>query len=329
MDDMDSIDAWQRYWRSGALHSLSLGAGNLDGALGQRWRDWFDGLEAGGVVADIACGNGPLARFALGLDGARRDPARIVHAVDIAAAEPAWVAGENAGVRAALRWHGGMALESLALPGPPVDAWVSQFGFEYADVARASSRLRALSAPRARLAMLVHHAGSLFVATGRREAEALDHLLGPAGLAVAARRLAPYVAERRSGRSWDASEQASADAARVAYNEAQRGLDRWLDERRAADTPETPDLPAVVDEFRVAVHRALGAEAPVGAVEAVVSAFTATRRRLATLAAAARDADAMAAWGADWREAGWRTSLATVHEGGALLGWWFEATNAG
>ena len=320
--DADAIEAWQRYWRSGALHSLSLGERNLDGALGQRWRDWLARLPAGCVVADLASGNGPLARFALGLDGGRRDRARVVHAVDIAASEPRWLDEVDAETRAALRWHGGIALEGLDLPGAAVDAWVSQFGFEYADVVRAAARIRALSSPRSRLAMLVHHVDSLFVTTGRREAEALDRLLGMEGLADAATRLAPRLAERRSGQAWDADQRAAADAARLAYNGAQRDLDRW---QEAQDGSGGFAMAPVVDEFRSEIHRALAAEQPIGAVASVISAFAATRRRLGTLMAAARDAAAMAQWCRDWEEAGWRASLEAAHEDGQLIGWWFEA----
>jgi len=318
MHEGESINAWQRYWRSGALHSLSLGADNVGGALGERWRCWFDALPNGSTVVDLAAGNGPLARFALGLDGCRHDPRRRVHAVDLAAVEPSWARGLDSQRAGALVWHGGQALETMAIEGPPVGAWASQFGFEYSDIERTSARLQALSAPHCRAAMLIHHIDSVFVVTGRDEAEALDRLLASDGVVAASERLAPWLAQRRRGLRWDNIAHARADSARQAYNDAQSRLN-------TAIALHHGQAPAVIDEVRAALHLALGSAEPEARVAAVREAFAATRKRLATLAAAARDGGAMADWCGFWTALGWRASVAPFDADGQRLGWWFEA----
>ncbi len=71
------------------------------------------------------------------------------------------------------------AMESLPFPDRRFGAAVSQFGYEYSQIAPAAREMARVVAPGARISFLVHHADSAIVAATRSRLDAIGGVLGP------------------------------------------------------------------------------------------------------------------------------------------------------
>ncbi|WP_052632696.1 class I SAM-dependent methyltransferase [Pseudoxanthomonas suwonensis] len=231
--------AWTRYWSSGRLHSCAGSyAGNYEGAIGAFWRGLAGELPERARVLDLATGNGPLPLLLWELRG----DALAVDAVDLAALAPAWY---QPAVHRGVHFHSGVQMEVLPFGDASFDCVASQFGFEYADRPRALAECLRVSRPHARLALVMHHAGSVLVRVGREELAHHARLLADDGLLPAARAVLPWIARARAG---VAAGDPAAAAARERYNRAMQAL------AGAAQASPTPDL---LLEAREQVHRLL------------------------------------------------------------------------
>jgi len=211
--------AWSAYWATGGLHSC-VGSfdGNYSGAIGDFWRDVFASLPAGPLRAlDLATGNGALPRLLW--EQRKPMPGLEVDAVDLAQLAPGWLDPARHG---GLRFHAGVAMESLPFQDDCFDLVTSQYGFEYArrDAALAEA-LRVLK-PGGRLGLVMHHAGSVLVRVGRSELHNQALLLAPQGLLSATAAVLPWIAKARAG--IDPSGEPGALQARKAYNDAIQSL---------------------------------------------------------------------------------------------------------
>lgn len=310
-----TVAAWSAYWRSGALHSLDTSGQVGEFAMLADWIGWLDALPDGARVADLACGNGLLARLALGLEGARHDPGRRVHAVDIAELAPRWVHDLDAARREQLRWHERTPIEDLPAVEGGFDAFCSQFGFEYAEPTAAVAALSRGAAADARLGFIVHHADSIFVRQGAGERAALHWLLEPAGLFDTAARVAENLVARFRG----AALGAAAERVRHEYNRLQQDLDRYGSEH--------PERQPVLGEAREAVHAALVHAAQTGDAQWLSrqrEAFDFALLRLENLIRVARSEQQIAGLQAELAASGWgMMPPGLVHQPGTgtLLGW--------
>lgn len=171
---------WTRYWASGASHSFGGGAdGRYQGPIAEHWLGQFGLLRAGQRMLDLATGNAALPRLLL---DARPELDVQVEAVDIATIDPAWTATLAPQVRQRLRLHSGTQIEALPFADETFHLVTSQYGIEYADLARAIPETLRVTAPGGHIALLVHVADARPVALAHKELPHLDWLLGPDGL---------------------------------------------------------------------------------------------------------------------------------------------------
>ncbi len=236
--------AWSSYWSQGALHSCT---GSFDarysGAIGAFWDAVVAGIPAGSRVLDLATGNGalPLRLWeTLGATSGIR-----IDAVDLATLAPPWYdPGEHRGIA----FHSGVAMESLPFADASFDRVFSQFGLEYARWPGALQECVRVARGGARLAFVMHHAGSVLVSVGREELANQEFLLATGGLLDAAREVLPWIARARAG-SADIPSDPRAAEARNAYNTAVGGVGQAI----AASA-----VPDALVEARDWVHRLVG-----------------------------------------------------------------------
>lgn len=175
--------SWSRYWASGALHSCASSfTGNYDDEIGAFWQEAFADLRARQRVLDVATGNGPLPKLIN--DCCTELPE--IDAVDLAELRPAWHLQLAPERRERIRFHAGIAVESLPFADGSFDLVISQYGIEYSDLARSLAEVRRVARPQARFALVLHHAEALPVRIGRAELEHLAFLQRSDGLLAAA-----------------------------------------------------------------------------------------------------------------------------------------------
>jgi len=245
------VQAWSAYWSSGALHSCATSfAGNYAGAIATFWRGVFADLPQAARMLDLATGNGALPQLALAQVS---DPEFRVHAVDLAALAPAW----SAQAADRLRFHPGVALESLPFGDGSFDLVASQYGIEYARWPDALREALRVCDAHGVVACVVHHAGSALVRVGHREAGNLSLLLREDGLLSAARDAIPWAARAGAHAGGDAM-----SAARQAYNLAIAAIAEALEDNAVPDLllstrHQVHSLVAAVRNGTVAPDRAL------------------------------------------------------------------------
>lgn len=257
MNSADRRESWSRYWASGALHSCATSfAGNYDDDIGVFWREVFADLRASQRVLDVATGNGPLPKLIAELCTDLPE----VDAVDLAEVHPEWHAGLPDSRRARIRFHAGIAAESLPFADASFDLITSQYGIEYSDLARSLAEVRRVAHPQARLAFVLHHGDALPVRIGRAEIDHLAFLQGNDGLMAAARGFLPRHAEG-----------AGQGVPRSAFDAALK---------RVHERAQSAFAPDVLHETLVSVIKLAQAAPRLGAV-AVESQLTALAQHLA------------------------------------------------
>jgi ubiquinone/menaquinone biosynthesis C-methylase UbiE len=308
---------WARHWASGAAHSC---AGSYDqtygGAIASFWQEVHALTAPGSRLLDIATGNGALPRLLLQM---RPELDVQIDAVDIVPMVPAWVHALPAAQAGRLRFHTEVAAESLPFPAASADLIVSQYGLEYADLARAVPELTRVRAPHGRIALVMHHAASRPVTLAAVEMGHIEWLRSPQGLlATAAAMVEPMArAASEAGRAALAGD-AVALAARARFNAAQEEL---VERARATDGADVlfEARQAVVELLNLA--RQQGHEAA-GRAWAVLDITMADAHfRLAELRACALgEAEAQAIKHALEAQS-LRCALRTLSEGPHLMGW--------
>jgi len=288
----DRRQSWSAYWASGALHScVGSFEGNYAGEVRRFWQSFVSGLPAGARVLDVASGNGALP--ALFLQDAPPDRLLQIDAVDLAAVQPAWLAGLDPDVRSRTRFHPGVMAEQLPFGDAVFDACVSQFGLEYTDLARSVPELRRVLRAGGRIALVVHSTESLILRQAREELRHLAWLLDDSGLMDVGAGLCDAFALAATPEGVRRLEgDAQATSLRSTYNELMR-----QGGERAAVSP----CPDVINETREAVARSLmacrasGSARPGREALAVLSArLRESRLRLRELVACALDEQAVA-----------------------------------
>ncbi|TCP03120.1 class I SAM-dependent methyltransferase [Rubrivivax gelatinosus] len=314
--------AWDGYWASGALHSCAGSFdGNYGGAIASFWRETFMHLQPGERVLDLACGNGPLGRLLLEC----RDDASIgCDAVDLATPSPRWLSEMPAAQAARLRFHGGVAAESLPFDDGRFALVTSQYGLEYTDLARSVAELQRVLRRPGRIALLVHHAGSRPVALAHDEITHLDWLGAEDGLLDSVARIVPLVdrAQTPQGRAALAQD-ASAERQRQHFNSLQQALSR------RAEASICPDVLYEVRDAAARLFALAGGSGSSAALEGLGRLrrhLMDSRIRLEDLCRCALDADGVAALSQRLAPA---ARTAELHESGHLMGWTLVATLPG
>lgn len=210
------MQAWSSYWSAGALHSC-IGSfdANYSGAIGTFWDRLAADMRPGDRVLDLATGNGALP---LRLWQQRGSGTASVHidAVDQAALAPDWYQPDT---HPQISFHPGVSMEALPFAAGRYDWIVSQFGIEYARRPESLDECLRVLKPDGRVALVMHHAGSVLVSVGRTELANLELLLAPDGLIAATAGAVPWIARARGGAP-NLSANAEAGQARARYNQA-------------------------------------------------------------------------------------------------------------
>lgn len=262
-EDNERREAWSSYWSSGRLHSCASGdQDNYGGAIAQFWRTFLERLPPPARLLDLATGNGPLPRLVWEL---HKDAADI-DAVDLADVAPAW---HSPSLHRGVRFHRSVRLEALPFADASFDGAMSQFGFEYARRAPALAECLRVLRPRAPIALVMHHAGSVLVAVGREELEHHGWLAGDDGLVEAARGVIPWLAQARAGIPAGDAERAA--RARARYNAAMQAL---------AERAQQSTAPDLLLEARQSMH-GLVARVPAGGADATLQSLDAYAGELA------------------------------------------------
>jgi ubiquinone/menaquinone biosynthesis C-methylase UbiE len=187
--------AWTTVWRSGVLHACAGSwEGNYGGEIREFWAARAKRMGKDSELLDLATGNGALPALLLEVLGADHLPR--IEAVDLAEPSPGWLAAAPAAARARIRFHSGVALESLPFPEGRFHAVCSQFGFEYADIERAAAEVARVLAKGGWLALVCHHHRSKLAEVAQTEITHLDWLLQESELIPALRAVLPYAARR-------------------------------------------------------------------------------------------------------------------------------------
>ena len=220
--------AWSQYWSAGLLHSCPGSfAGNYSGAIARFWDSALGDMDSDSRVLDVATGNGALPQRLQQRYGDRVS----VDAVDAAQLAPAWFDPLR---YPGIRFHSGVLAEALPFEDAHFDYVVSQYGIEYAARPDACEQALRVLHPQGRLALVMHHSGSVLAQVAREEQHHFAWLLGDDGLLIAARGLAPWLAKVRNGEYLRGN--AMAERARQVFNEVQEDLEA------RASASSVPDL---------------------------------------------------------------------------------------
>jgi SAM-dependent methyltransferase len=317
----DRSSSWSQYWSTGALHSCAGSfVDNYDESIAAFWREVFAPLTAADRILDVATGNGALPRLLVDSRAVPTSALPAVDAIDLANIDPPWLIEYPDALRSRLRFHAGVAVESLPFADASFDLVISQYGLEYTHLDASIDELLRVMKPAAQVALVTHHHDSLPVRLGRAEVLEIDWLLQSGGLLQRVRRLLPYLA-RLATAAGMASVQRDPEAAKVRqrFNESMREMQQRLAASVAGD---------ILAETQDAIGRLMGQVAANGlrrseaALGELVAGLRDARLRQAELVAHALDADAIQAIAARFAARGHgQPVLNELRVQGELFGW--------
>lgn len=303
--------AWSRYWATGVGHSC---AGSFEqaygGTVGAFWQEAFALLPRAARVLDIACGNGALARL---LTAVRDDVDLRCDAVDLADVRPDWAREDPR-----LVFHPCTPAEALPFADASFDLVASQYGIEYADLARALPEALRVARPGGLVHFVVHHRDGRPCTLAREELAHLDWLEREGGwFDAASAMLEPMglLAEP------DGRERLQREPRFAAVRRAFDAVVAEAQRRQAASL--CGDLLGDVQDWTAQAFRAAGTQGR-PAAEPVLAGIRGTladiRARLEDLVAHALDDAALDRLATAARAAGWACTAAPLRDHGYLMG---------
>lgn len=176
--------AWTTYWQANRLDSCIVRQGHQEEdaqAIFEFWQAFAAEMPEGSNLLDLATGNGAVA-FRL-LEAAKRMGKEIsINAVDLADIRPEAFLRDYGEQARLIDFHGHVDICALPFADQSFDGVVSQFGFEYADQAKAVSELVRVLKPGGRFQFLMHHTEGALVAPNVAQIAEIDALLRQGGL---------------------------------------------------------------------------------------------------------------------------------------------------
>lgn len=149
-----SEQAWRDYWSTRSAGCLPQGQGSL-GAIQQAvWGRFAEALPQGAKVLDLATGDGRVMGW---MRAVRSD--LVLEGIDLAPQLPPPPQGT--------RSRGRVAMEQLPFAEGAFDAVVSQFGFEYGDLAQVPDEIARVLKPGGVAALMLHRHDGPIVAHNR------------------------------------------------------------------------------------------------------------------------------------------------------------------
>lgn len=165
---MSDAAAWSDFWaaNAGAPQGGCLPRrwAAIEAAQADAWRGFIAALPAGAKVLDLATGDGRVLGW---MRAARGDLA--LTGIDLAPALPAPPAGTTT--------RGGIAMERLPFGDREFAAVVSQFGFEYGDVAKVAAEIARVLAPGGSVGLMVHRGDGPILEHNLARRAAIDWVL--------------------------------------------------------------------------------------------------------------------------------------------------------
>jgi len=150
-----SLSHWEAYYRGGGIATCPTAAdGTYDRELKQVWLDTLADLPDGGVILDVATGNGPLVLIAAEQAAALGRHWEI-HGTDLA----------------------GVATEKLPFPDASFDVVCGQYALEYADPRAGLGEIARVLRAGCSARFILHHASSLLVQKARSSLQQSDLVL--------------------------------------------------------------------------------------------------------------------------------------------------------
>lgn len=235
----DRQQAWNDYWKSGALHSCIGSFGDAyQGAIGDYWQTVLRQIQPSDLVLDVATGNGPLPKLF-----AQTHPQLEMDAIDLADIHPTW---HSRAQFPSIRFHGNCSLNDAPqrLCGAKYDHVVSQFGWEYISRPAAILDTLQMTAAGGQWHLVCHHTQGVLAQVASQEANNAELILATNGLLACASDLIPFLRTASRGAA-AVSGNPAAQSARVAYNAA---MDRVADEIRKTDNAD------LLEQGRRGVH---------------------------------------------------------------------------
>lgn len=172
--------AWGDFWAAETANSsggcLPDGWRKIEAAQRQAWTQFAEELPEGCRVLDLASGDGRLMRW---LREARPD--LVLVGVDLAPSLPAPPAGTTL--------HAGVAMEDLPFEDASFGAVVSQFGFEYGDIARVAAEIARVLWPGGIVGILTHRIDGPIMAHNRERRRAIGWIFERKNLFALAHRI--------------------------------------------------------------------------------------------------------------------------------------------
>lgn len=216
-------DPWGDFWalntRSGKAARGEMGGclpkrwAAIEGAQRAAWLGFISELGPGSRVLDLATGDGRVLRW---MREKRSDLS--LEGIDLAPELPPAPAGT--------RTQGGVAMEDLPFDGASFDAVVSQFGFEYGDVAKVASEIARVLSGNGRVGLMMHRGDGPILAHNRKRR---NELLWALKEKAAARRTRTVLKDGPA---------AIDKAAKLAGKIAAQGLKKFGPESPAWEIPE-------------------------------------------------------------------------------------------
>jgi SAM-dependent methyltransferase len=166
---MSDAAAWGDFWAanagSGEGGCLPQRWAAIEDAQRAAWRGFVAGLPDGAAVLDLATGDGRVLGW---MRAERADLA--LEGIDLAPALPAPPVGTTT--------QGGIAMEALPFGDAAFHAVVSQFGFEYGDVAKVAAEIARVLAPGGHVGLMVHRGDGPILEHNLARRAAIDWVLG-------------------------------------------------------------------------------------------------------------------------------------------------------
>lgn len=324
-----SRESWNRYWEHGFLTSCrNAFKANYEGSLKAAWEEFLAALPPGTRLLDICTGNGAIAMIAV--EVSRREGLGLeVHGCDSASIRPRETVREGRALLEDVRFHPDVPAEATQFPDAHFGAVTGQYAFEYTDEEACIAELARISAPGARLQLVIHHDRSIVMDTSREELVNVGLIFEGTRFFDHAREMIRIVgaAEGPAGRRALARDLA-AEAARARLNEAAARLSG------AAGASPHPQLlqmalAKVAEAYRILGEQ--GTETALAHLETSRQMIRANAERLEDLMAAARDEGDLARIAGRLRGAGFACEPPAElrHEGGPLMGWLLRGARDG
>jgi SAM-dependent methyltransferase len=166
---MSDAAAWSDFWavNAGAPQGGCLPQrwAAIEDAQAAVWREFITSLPEGAKVLDLATGDGRVLGW---MRAARAD--LVLTGIDLAPALPEPPEGTET--------RGGVAMESLPFGDGTFAAVVSQFGFEYGEVAKVAAEIARVLAPGGRVGLMVHRGDGPILEHNLARRAAIDWVLG-------------------------------------------------------------------------------------------------------------------------------------------------------